>query len=53
MAVGTAGVAVLAATVVMLVGLEAKFEATNVKGPPTEPDVIFCKAKVAGLGALV
>lgn len=43
----------LAATVVMFVGLDAKFVAMNVNGPPKEPVVIFCKANVAGLGALV
>lgn len=53
MAEGATGVAVLAATVVMLAGFEAKFEATNINGPPTELAVIFCNAKVAGLGALV
>lgn len=45
--------AVAAATVVMFVGLDAKFVAMNVNGPPKEPVVIFCKANVAGLGALV
>lgn len=45
--------AVLAATVVMFVGLDAKFVAMNVNGPPKEPVVIFCKANVAGLGELV
>ena len=53
MARGAAGVAVLAATVVMLAGAEAKFVAVNVNGPPKAPDVIFCKANVAGFGALV
>lgn len=43
----------LAATVVMFVGLDAKFVAMNVNGPPKEPVVIFCKANVAGLGELV
>ena len=34
MAVGAAGVAVAAATVVMFAGFDAKFVATNVNGPP-------------------
>lgn len=45
--------AVAAATVVMLAGFEARLVAVNVNGPPKEPDVIFCKARVAGLGELV
>jgi len=53
MAVGEAGVAVPVRVVVMLVGLEAKFVAVNVKGPPKAPEVIFCRATVAGFGALV
>jgi len=53
MGVGAAGVAVFAATVVMLAGLEARLVAVKTKGPPKEPEVIFCNAKVGGLGALV
>ena len=53
MAVGAAGVAVAVATVVMLAGFDAMFVAVNVNGPPNDPVVIFCKATVAGLGALV
>jgi hypothetical protein len=53
MAVGAAGVAVPAAAVVMLAGLEARFVAVNMKGPPKDPTVVFCSAKVGGFGALV
>ena len=53
MAVGAAGVAVAAAAVVMFAGFDAKFVAVKVNGPPNDPIVIFCKASVAGLGALV
>ena len=42
-----------AAAVVIFVGLDARLIAVNVNGPPNEPVVIFCKANVAGLGALV
>ena len=52
-AVGTAGVAVLAATVLMLPGVDAKFVDVNVNGPPKEPDVVFCSANVGFFGALV
>ena len=52
MAVGEAGVGVLAATVVMLAGVEAKFVTVNVNGPPNEPAVVFCKANVGGFGTL-
>lgn len=37
----------------MLAGFEARFVAVKLKGPPNEPDVIFCSVSVAGLGALV
>ena len=37
----------------MLAGLDAKFVAMNVNGPPNEPVVIFCRVNVAGLGVLV
>lgn len=37
----------------MLAGFDARFVAVKLKGPPTEPDVIFCNVSVAGLGALV
>lgn len=50
---GAAGVAVAAAVVVMLAGLDARFVAVKVNGPPNEPDVIFCSVSVAGFGALV
>ena len=53
MAVGDAGVAVPAATVVILPGFEAMLVAVKVNGPPKEPVVIFCSASVGGLGALV
>lgn len=53
MAVGAAGVGVLAATVVMLPGVEAKFVTVNVNGPPKEPAVVFCNANVGGFGALL
>lgn len=53
MGVGTAGVAVLATVVVILAGADARFVTVNVKGPPNAPEVIFCKANVAGLGVLV
>ena len=45
--------AVAAATVVMFAGFDARFVAVKVNGPPNDPDVIFCKARVAGLGTLV
>ena len=45
--------AVAAATVVILAGLEARLVAVKVNGPPNEPVVIFCNARVAGLGVLV
>lgn len=53
MVAGDAGVAVLAAVVVIAVGLEAKLVDVKVKGPPIAADVIFCNATVAGLGVLV
>lgn len=53
MAAGAGGAAVLAAVVVMLAMADAKLVAVNVNGPPTAPAVIFCRANVAGLGALV
>ena len=52
-AVGTAGVAVAAAVVVMAAGLDAKFVAVKVNGPPTANVVIFCKDTVAVFGVLV
>jgi hypothetical protein len=53
MAVGAAGVAVPTAAVVMFVGADARFVAANVNGPPKKPSVVFFKAKVVGLAALV
>jgi hypothetical protein len=53
MAVGRNGVAVFKAVVVMLGGADARFVAVNANGPPTAPRVIFFKAKVVGLAALV
>jgi hypothetical protein len=53
MVVGAAGVAVATAVVVIGAGADAKFEEVNVKGPPIEPAVIFCKVSVGGFGALV
>ena len=50
---GAAGVAVPTATVVMFAGLEAKLTDVKVNGPPKEPEVIFCKVTVAGLGAFM
>jgi hypothetical protein len=52
---GTAGVAVAAAVVVMLGGVPARFVAVNVKGPPARPVVIFCIATsgIAGLTIFV
>lgn len=43
----------MAATVVMLPGVEAKFVTVNVNGPPKEPAVVFCNANVGGFGALL
>ncbi len=51
--VGAAGVGVLGAVVEILAGVEAKFVTVKINGPPKEPAVVFCKAKVGGLGALV
>ncbi len=53
MGAGAAGVAVPAASVEILGGLEAKLLAVKVKGPPKDPEVIFCRLNIAGLGALV
>ena len=53
MAVGVAGVAVLAAVVVIFAGAEARLVAVNVNGPPNEPEVIFWRVNVGGFGALV
>lgn len=53
MAVGEAGVAVLAAEVVMEVGVEVKLVDAKVNGPPMAAVVIFCKVTVAVLGVLV
>ena len=53
MTVGEAGVAVLAAVVVMAVGLEAKLVDEKVNGPPMAAVVIFCKVTVVVWGVLV
>ena len=53
MAVGEAGVAVFVADVVIAAGAEVRLVAENVNGPPMAPEVIFCKATVAGLAVLV
>jgi hypothetical protein len=52
-AVGTAGVAVFGEIVVIAAGVDARFVAAKVKGPPMAPAVIFCKATVAVFGVLV
>ena len=41
------------AVVEMFPRATARFVAVNVNGPPNAPDVIFCRAKVGGFGALV
>ena len=51
--VGTAGVAVPVAVVVIAAGADARLVCVKVKGPPTAPVVIFCKATVAGIAVLV
>ena len=53
MAVGTAGVAVPADVVVMAVGLEARFVAVKLNGPPIALVVIFCNFTVAVFGVFV
>jgi len=53
MAAGAAGVAVFVVVVVIAAGAEARLLTANVKGPPMAPEVIFCKATVAGLAVLV
>ena len=53
MAVDDAGVAVLAADVVIATGFEAKLVAVKLNGPPIAAVVIFCNATVAGFGVLV
>ena len=45
-AVGAAGVGVLAATVVMLLGVVAIFVVVKEKGPPNHPKVVICTVKV-------
>jgi hypothetical protein len=52
-AVGTAGVAVLGDVVEIAAGADARLVAAKLNGPPMAPDVIFCKATVAGLAVLV
>ena len=52
-AVGDAGVAVLAAVVVIAAGLEAKLVGAKVNGPPIAAVVIFCSVTVADFGVLV
>jgi hypothetical protein len=53
MGVGLAGVAELAAVVVMAAGVAARLVTENVKGPPKALTVVFCSASVGGLGAFV
>lgn len=50
---GEEGVATPAPVVVMETGLEAKFVAVNVNGPPMAAVVIFCSDTVAVLGVFV
>ena len=53
LAVGDAGVGVLADVVVIAAGFVTRFVDAKLNGPPTAPTVIFCKLTVAGLGVLV
>lgn len=52
-AVGTAGVGVLVAVVVIAGGADARFVAVKVNDPPIAPTVLFCSVTVAVLGVLV
>jgi hypothetical protein len=52
-AVGTAGVAVLFAVVVMEGGADTRLVEVKVNGPPIAPDVILRSATVAGFAVLV